>query len=56
MEKVIKPKTEKKPKEVVEYFTDEMAKDIFPFQPGYNNPKGGKPTTNIVTFKTGKRK
>jgi hypothetical protein len=54
MEKVIKPKTEKKPKEVVEYFTDEMAKNIFPFQDKVS--KSSTPVTSTLTFKTGKRK
>jgi len=54
MEKTIKPKTEKKPKEVVEYFTDEMAKNIFPFQDKVS--KSSTPVTSILTFKTGKRK
>jgi hypothetical protein len=53
-EKVIKPKPEKKPKEVVEYFTDEMAKNIFPFQDKIS--KNSSPSVSPLTFKTGKRK
>jgi hypothetical protein len=54
MEKVIKPKTEKKPKEVIEYFTDEMGKNIYPFQDKIS--KRSTPVTSTLTFKTGKRK
>lgn len=53
-EKVIKPKPEKKPKEVVEYFTDDMAKQIYLFQDRMG--KSSSPSTTTLTFKTGKRK
>jgi hypothetical protein len=54
MEKVTKPKPQKKQKEVVELFTDEMAKNIFPFQDKIS--KRSTPVTSTLTFKTGKRK
>ena len=48
MEKKIK----KEKKEVVEYFTDEMAKNIFTFQPPYKGAKNGKPITGTITNPT----
>jgi len=38
-------------KKVVLYFTDEMHSEIFAFQPGYSNPKGGKPSVKPLTIK-----
>jgi hypothetical protein len=39
-----------KPKKIVEYFTDEMAKDIFVFQDTYKTGRGGNPITKSVSF------
>jgi hypothetical protein len=41
---------EPKPKKVVEYFTDDMAKDIFVFQDTYKANKGGSPIMKSVSF------
>lgn len=43
----------KKPK--VELFTDEMAKNIYPFQEGYKQSKMGKPTQPTISFKSIKK-
>jgi hypothetical protein len=39
-----------KPKKVVEYFTDDMHKEIFLFQEGYKVGKGGSPIMKSVSF------
>jgi hypothetical protein len=44
-----------KNKEKIEYFTDEMAKNIYPFQPPYQKPKGGKPISQTISIKPRKK-
>ena len=47
----------KKKKEKIEFFTDEMARDIYPFQPPMVTKKGGgKPITNPLVFKATRKK
>jgi hypothetical protein len=45
----------KKEKKKVEYFTDEMAKNIFPFQPTYKGARNGKPIMGTITKPTNSR-
>jgi hypothetical protein len=44
MEKKIK----KVKKQVILYFTEEMGKDIFPFQPAYKGAQSGKPAISTI--------
>jgi hypothetical protein len=39
-----------KPNKVVEYFTEDMHKDIFVFQDTYKASKGGSPIMKSVSF------
>ena len=41
--------------EKVEYFTDDMAKDIYVFQDQYKASKGGKPIIKSVSIATRKK-
>ena len=47
----------KKPKKQVEFFTDAMHKEIFPFQPAISSRGygGSKPVIRPLVFKTGKK-
>jgi hypothetical protein len=42
----------KKEKKKVEYFTEEMAKNIFTFQPPYKGAKNGKPIMGTISRPT----
>ena len=46
-------KEKKEPK--VEYFTDDMHKEIFAFQEAYKNTKGSKPSVKTISLKSFKR-
>lgn len=49
----MKKKAVKKPKvEKVEYFTDEMQKEIYVFPDTYKSSKGGSPIMKSVSFKS----
>ncbi len=51
MEKTItKEKKPKKVQEQIEYWTDELHKNIFPFQEGYKNSYGGKPFMKTISI------
>jgi len=42
-------------KEKIEYFTDDMHKDIFLFQEGYKSSKGNKPVMKTISLSTRKK-
>lgn len=41
-------KTKVKKVEKVEYFTDEMHREMYVFQEGYKQPKNGKATVDVI--------
>lgn len=49
MKKKAVKKEVKEKEEKVEYFTEDMHKNIFPFQEGYKG-NGGKPVTKSISF------
>lgn len=50
-----KKAVKKEVQEKVEYFTDEMHKEIFAFQDGYKASKGSKPVMKTISLSTRKK-
>ncbi len=50
-----KKEVKKEVKKVIEYFTDDMHKEIFLFQEGYKSGKGSKPVMKSISLSARKK-